>query len=800
MTQLIRSLLILAWTCWLSALALAQAPVTKVDMEALGQEVGRVEAQLDRGGQGDGELQRLRARLDPVMQDIQSALARDLPRLDDVNARLSQIGPKPDDKAPPESAEVARTRAEQEAHKKDLDETIRVARLLIVRVDQAYSAITDRRRALFRQAILERSSSIVSPWLWSDVVQAVPAALGDLRASLSFRFRQIANNLDLQRIGAALILLILGIAAAIPANRILRRWGHRPDSDGAPSRAQRALGALRKAVAPSLLPLALAMVAIAILDILDMGADRFGMLGRVILLAAPILIFLRGLTRGILAPDMPTWRVAPIGNAAAEVLSETLLLILYITVAGKIIEAANLAISAILPFTVAARGVPALAVGVLSLLMLRRVRGLPMDADDNDEMVPPPSIGKAWSRLLPAGLGLLSLTIIFAALTGYIALASFLVDQTLWCLTIGALLALALILIDDVLSGGAASESRRSQQFSAMTGISFGSVKQAGILSSGVLKLVLYGLALLLALAPLGVNSDDMLGSLRAAFFGFQLGGVTISPSAIAGAIVLFGFVMFFTRSIQTWLESTFLPTTSLDIGLQNSIVTMLGYVGFVAGAVLGLSYLGLGLDKVTIVAGALSVGMGFGLTSIVSNFVSGLILLWERPIRVGDWIVVGEEQGKVQRINVRATQIETFDKASLIVPNSEFISGKVKNYMHANRMTRIIIPVGVSYDTDPEVIRKLLLDAALGHREVLSEPPPMVLFLSLGDFSLNFELRCFVDVDAVATTRSDLMFAIHKAIRSQKITVPFPTRTVELAEVEALGKSIAAHMPRTER
>ena len=156
-----------------------------------------------------------------------------------------------------------------------------------------------------------------------------------------------------------------------------------------------------------------------------------------------------------------------------------------------------------------------------------------------------------------------------------------------------------------------------------------------------------------------------MFGSLQAAFFGFRIGDVTISLSSIALAVFLFAVALAITRALQHWLDQRFLPSTQLDTGLRNSIRTSLGYVGFLIAAIIGLGQVGLDFQKLAIVAGALSVGIGFGLQSIVNNFVSGLIILWERAIRVGDWVVVGDEQGYVRRINVRSTEIETFDRAT---------------------------------------------------------------------------------------------------------------------------------------
>ena len=305
--------------------------------------------------------------------------------------------------------------------------------------------------------------------------------------------------------------------------------------------------------------------------------------------------------------------------------------------------------------------------------------------------------------------------------------------------------------------------------------------------------------AALLVLAPWGIDSKDALGTVRAAVFGFTLGGVTISLSTLAAAVAIFAVGFAITRGVQNWLETRYLPATGLDIGLRNSINTILGYLGIIVAAALALSQLGLSIDKLTLVAGALSVGIGFGLQSIVNNFVSGLILLWERPIRVGDWIDVGSEQGIVKRINVRATEIVTFDRASLIVPNAEFISGRVKNWVHSDRIGRIVIPISVALVVaDPDEVRGALTDVALSHREVLSDPKPRVFFIKIGNATLDFELRCFTDVDSLAIVKSELLFDIFRRLREVKIDIPVPRYAVDIADLDRLGAAIAGAQPRS--
>ncbi len=222
---------------------------------------------------------------------------------------------------------------------------------------------------------------------------------------------------------------------------------------------------------------------------------------------------------------------------------------------------------------------------------------------------------------------------------------------------------------------------------------------------------------------------------------------------------------------LQSWLEDRYLPTTRLDLGLRNSIRASIGYVGVFIAAAVSLTYMGLSFDKLAIVAGALSVGIGFGLQAIVGNFVSGLILLWERVIRVGDLIAVGNDTGHVRRINVRSTEIETSDRVTVIVPNSNLVTGVVKNWVRSDRVSRVRVPVSVPLTASPEAMRALLIQIGNEHKLVLDEPEPSVSFVAMTETCLKFELSCFAsDVEKAGRIKSDLNFAIFARLQEAGI------------------------------
>jgi small-conductance mechanosensitive channel len=201
-----------------------------------------------------------------------------------------------------------------------------------------------------------------------------------------------------------------------------------------------------------------------------------------------------------------------------------------------------------------------------------------------------------------------------------------------------------------------------------------------------------------------------------------------------------------------------------------------------IAAISLALAELGVDFQKVTLVAGALSIGIGFGLQSVVSNFVSGLILLAERPIRVGDIISVKGEEGRVRRIHVRATEIETGDRASVIIPNSELITQVVKNRTHTDTFARVAVPLGVAYDSNVAKVRDILLEIAKAHPHVMEHPAPTVFLTGFGDSAINFELGWVVrNLGDGPGIKSDICFSILERFRAEGIVMPYPHRQIHI-------------------
>ncbi len=255
---------------------------------------------------------------------------------------------------------------------------------------------------------------------------------------------------------------------------------------------------------------------------------------------------------------------------------------------------------------------------------------------------------------------------------------------------------------------------------------------------------------------------------------------------------------------IRALLESEFFPRSALDRGIRDSIKKLLHYALVLIGFTIALSLLGVTMQNFVIIGGAFGIGIGFGLQNIVSNFVSGLILLFERPIKVGDMIMLDTEWAIVRSIGLRSTTVETFDLSEIIVPNSDLISQKVTNWTLSNEQSRVVVPVGVAYGSDIPLVLSLLTSCAEKHPKVLDDPVPSVIFVGFGDSSLDFELRAWVaNANARLVTRSDLLQAIDAEFRKANVEIPFPQRDLHLRSIDgslladlAKGQRISQQQP----
>ncbi len=272
----------------------------------------------------------------------------------------------------------------------------------------------------------------------------------------------------------------------------------------------------------------------------------------------------------------------------------------------------------------------------------------------------------------------------------------------------------------------------------------------------------------------------DFRAIVNTAFFGFKIGDITISPWSVLLVLGILVSGIILTKLIIRWFDNRILSQTRVDKGVQDSLRKGASYLGYILALLFAFGAAGLDLSSIALVVGALGIGIGLGLQPIVNNFVSGLILLVERPVRVGDWVVLDAGEGLVKRINVRTTEIETFDQCTIIVPNSMMASTAVKNWTHDDGMGRFLVAVSVPFGSDAEVVRDTLMELARSHPKVLTYPEPGVVLARFGQWSLDFELRAGVaDVFEAGIVASELRFALLKAFSEKAITIATPPAIV---------------------
>jgi potassium-dependent mechanosensitive channel len=398
---------------------------------------------------------------------------------------------------------------------------------------------------------------------------------------------------------------------------------------------------------------------------------------------------------------------------------------------------------------------------------------------------------RSWPRAFRTFLIILGLLPILTALFGYIGMARFISQQIV---VTGAFL---VTMYMGFLTGRAISEEQAfaSSQIGKAMRERFhfddATLDQLGLVAGILINLVVALIGIPLVLMQLGFQWAELKSTFYQLMTGFQIGNISISLMGLLTGVLLFVIGYLLTRWFQNWLDNSVMARGRVDSGVRNSIRTVIGYVGLCLAALVGVSAAGFNMSNLALIAGGLSLGIGFGLQNIVQNFVSGLILLAERPFKVGDWVEAGTVSGIVKKISVRATEVETFQKQSIIVPNSTLINGNVGNWTHRNKLGRIDINVQASYTEEPRRVHALLLEIVRGHPSILKNPEPFVSFQNMNDSLMIFDIYAYVaDITATGGIKNELRFQIVERFHEEGLHLS-STRTdlvLSVPEIEKLS------------
>jgi potassium-dependent mechanosensitive channel len=724
----------------------------------------------------DTDLGRLRDDIDGVISKTTQTADSLRPRLADVRSQIDRLGAAPEKGAPAEAPSAAAERSRLDAEASELSGAIKTLEVTWWRARQAIDKITDLRLQLFVRSLTERMSSPLFPSLWTNIVRDAPAVSWRLNYNATDWFsavgRQWANVIVILGAATVLYLLLKAIAFRLTRYRV-------PLSGVSPTFFERAASAAWIAPIRAVPGVVTALGLYAAFDYVGLLYYPTAAPGGVALLRAVLIyIAVSSLLNAVFQPHQPERRLVSLSNRAARRICRLLKILAAIFAADLFFSAVGL----ILYFPLSISVVQSL---IASLGFAWVLTGLLLTPFELYGETGTQAVSRDYPRWLKLPLWIAVGAIIMACLLGYVALGRFLAQQLMMTGVIALVATLLFLAIRAFTRESSSGRNSISLFLEEQIGLDGTRRRQLAWVTESLLTVVLAVIALPVLMLQWGFAGADIRDWTKSILFGFEVGSFKISLVRIIIGVMLFMALMFATRVIQRRLRQTVLTQPRMDAGIANSIDTAVGYAGALLAAVVAISYAGFDITNLAIVAGALSVGIGFGLQSIVNNFVSGLILLIERPIKVGDWVVIGNEQGNVKRISVRSTEIETFDRASLIVPNSELITGRVLNWTHRNAQGRVVLKFTAGPNADPRRVIDVLADCASRHPDILREPAPLAVFEGYTSTATEYSLRVLLpDINRGLKVQSDLRIAIFEALRHANIEASAsPPQAAAMAE-----------------
>ena len=737
--------------------------------------LNELQALVDNRQTNSEALREAAGQVRPIQTDILAIAKEVRPLRDDVKARLDKLGPPPKEDGPAEANEVAEQRVLLNRSFALHDGLVKKLDVLAVKARQIADLINGRLRARFTNRLFKPLPEIYSSAFWQTAFSSI-----GVQWSLATRQLGIWQERILDRISwRTLILMFLPIVAAIALSTLLMKMFRRSPLGrlrASEHLSNSARGA--RAITGALVATTPILVGFALLWFIAREAGLEELVGSGNVIASFVLIgvaiFYWALVRRAFAPSDIELRLFP---KVTPIASRTIAYVLFALIALWLVNAIAAVVDAALFAPLALTILREAVVAFISATLCIGLISIPLRAHSASR--------NGWPRWMFNGLIGLAGFVALTLLLGFVSLAEFTGSQLIG--TGGVLLAMYLVhtAADYVSSTEAVGMITRAGTVGSGQRQDKPTIGVTRMTASLVLDFVMLALGIPALLLQWGFDWVEVHGWISTAFFGFQIGNFTISIQTIVVAVAIIVAGLAATRLVQRWFMHRSNVAQRADSGVRDSIKVVLGYLGILISGALAVSYLGIDFTNIAIVAGALSVGIGFGLQNIVSNFISGLILLAERPIKAGDWIVVGATEGIVQSVNVRATEIRTFDRSSVLIPNSALITGEVTNWTLGNTLARVIVNVGVAYDTDPKRVMAILNDVGRQHPLCLEHPAPQLIFEDFADSAMNFSLRIFLaDVRNSLQVTSELRTAIWSRFREEGIEIPFPQRDLNIRHV----------------
>ncbi|ESW80512.1 mechanosensitive ion channel protein [Mesorhizobium sp. LSJC285A00] len=762
------------------AQGLGQAPAGLVAdqqkiLQGLTTKTDALEKKVQEDGVDDTTLVEIRLQLEELSRAALNSALAFRSRLGEINSRLEQLGAPPAAGQPPEPDIVTGERQALASEKAEINAVIAGAQNLSIRINSLIEKIGNMRSELFRSGLTKRYvlSDALSPQVFSDARDEYANFYRAVSSWLSFAFKFKFQAM----LAATLMALALAVVLLVGGRRLFGRIFEPDASVEDPTYLSRLSVAFWSTLLPTLAVSAFLASTVFLYNYYNVLRGDIGVFLNALAAVIAIVFCVNRLTNAALSPSMPNWRLIQVETGPARWLVRLTTAMAVVIGINNFLSIVNDKMGSPLSLTVARSFVATVIVGVILILMalLKPYK----DADGRWRPWP------AWLRYTCVALGLFTIA---AALFGYIGLAIFVSLQVVVTGTILLTAYIGFLSAREIGEEGGFAGTSIGRWLKTNSSYEDTALDQLGLVVSVAINLMIVLVFLPLILLMWGFQPGDIQAWGYKLATGVTVGSVTISVTGILTGIVVFIIGYFLTRWFQGWLDGSVMARGKVDTGVRNSIRLAVGYAGVALAGLVGISAAGIDLSNLALVAGALSLGIGFGLQNVVSNFVSGLILLAERPFKVGDWIVAGDTSGTVKKISVRATEIETFQRQSVILPNSNLINNAVGNWTHRNKLGRVEIKVGVAYGSDVKRVHAVLLEIARGHALVLKNPEPFVLFTNFGPAALEFEIRVFLaDVLNGAIVQNDIRFAVLDAFDAEHIEIPStPRAEVKVKQTDA--------------
>ncbi|AUT66433.1 DUF3772 domain-containing protein [Paraburkholderia terrae] len=749
----------------------------------------------------DAQLLELDALSRRVADDVDRLITTSLqPDRAKTHAQLDVLGAAPDPGTNAETLVVAEQRGTLTAQQAQLDTELRQAGTIKENLANVSAQIARLLHDHLKDQLALRSGSIFGPTFWAPLLHLEAAdyqRLQDFNEQISKQIQSIWQ--PGQRVATTLIVLLALAIMTIGARLLEATLGLfclRRLPEGRLRRSAFAISTMFASMMTAVCAVQVCFFVVTRQQTLSPILQSFtdGLIKHVLTCA-----LVAALGRALLCTRHPSWRLPAIADPVARALGPFPRILATLLLFSGAIEQVNRAVDTSLQLTLFTRGLVALIVALTigaTLLRANRVRTALAAAGE------PPEARSTLAGMIHAAVSLAVGGSLIALLCGYVSVARFLTYELVWFDLVLCSLYLLMKLTHDVCESVFSPRHASGKTIGHLFGLGDHHLAQVATVLSGMGRSALL-LAAVIALLTggLGTTPADLINSILDVLGGERLRALNIVPAHVLSALLTCAVGLYLLRSVRKWLDTELLPKTGMSSGMRASLLTLFANIGYVLVVLQTLSMLGVKWHNLAWIVSALSVGIGFGLQEIVKNFISGLILLAERPVKVGDIISITGIEGDIRRINVRATEIQLADRSTVIVPNSHLISQNVRNVTMGNSTQGVAtLVLTFALDIDPEQVRDILLAAYVDHPSVLDHPAPSVMFSQLTPDGITLSVTGYVRSPRIAPDiRSELLFAILKRLRAAEIPLSNP-RTVVVQELRHTlsGQDVSHFEPKT--